>query len=391
MRAIVLQLTVVPCRSMFPSWRLGLLMTATPYCHRCEPVWGVLRVAAHWLDSSGWIRYVICNWTCVVIYPMLWGELGTREVILTWLTHLASHQYHSAKRHLSRIQKDPDISHCHLPGCQHLQRSGCRNDNNAYFSGYAELWMKTIANRAHWCMPEESIISGTYQCTIGYREDITLLVSVCWILSTAWEILALCLVVWIAVQHFRELRQQSAAGMIRNCFTVLIKTHVLYFARWVHTVNIAPISAQGHASFVAVSCFSLVIDSSPTLSAVCAGPCMWPWFITSIGKFPGQSDLWWVSSAFAGRTVVCAGTTPDPWRSRISREARSWFWRSNWHGHNGFPGAHSYIDWQWCVAREILGEVNCYLVIRWVRDYVFGLSIRPMQYLFSHLVFWRGF
>lgn len=165
-------------------------------------------------DSECWIRYVICNWTCVVIYPMLWVinitrlnaiYQGSRKILIFLIvTFLAVNIYNAAVAVMTT--------------------------------------MHTLV--------EESIISGTYQCTIGYREDITLLVSVCWILSTAWEILALCLVVWIAVQHFRELRQQSAAGMIRNCFTVLIKTHVLYFA-----------------SFVAVSCFSLVIDSSPTLSA----------------------------------------------------------------------------------------------------------------------------
>lgn len=165
-------------------------------------------------DSECWIRYVICNWTCVVIYPMLWVinitrlnaiYQGSRKILISLIaTFLAVNIYNVAVAVMTT--------------------------------------MHTLV--------EESIVSGTYQCTIGYKEDITLLVSVCWTLSTAWEILALCLVIWIAVQHFCELRQHSAAGIVRNCFTVLVKTHVLYFA-----------------SFVAVSCFSLVIDLSPTLSA----------------------------------------------------------------------------------------------------------------------------
>ncbi|KAG1750030.1 uncharacterized protein EDB91DRAFT_781826 [Suillus paluster] len=59
-----------------------------------------------------------------------------------------------------------------------------------------------------------------------------------WILNTVWEVLALCLAVRIAVTHFRELRRQSVGGIIGDCFTVLMKTHVVYFA-----------------SFLAVSCF----------------------------------------------------------------------------------------------------------------------------------------
>jgi len=94
---------------------------------------------------------------------------------------------------------------------------------------------------------EELILSGTYQCAIGVAEHSLILTSVAWILSLVWEVLALCLAVWIAVKHFRELRQHSTGGVMEDCFTVLMKTHVLYFA-----------------SFVAVSCFDIVVDLSPT-------------------------------------------------------------------------------------------------------------------------------
>ncbi|KAG1764292.1 hypothetical protein EV702DRAFT_110010 [Suillus placidus] len=96
---------------------------------------------------------------------------------------------------------------------------------------------------------EEAVLSGTYQCMIGYAGDVRLLDSMTWILATVWEVLALCLAGWIAVKHFRELRQHSTSGIIGDCFMALMKTHVSYFA-----------------SFVAVSAFEMSY-LSPTLSA----------------------------------------------------------------------------------------------------------------------------
>ncbi|KAG2130815.1 uncharacterized protein EDB93DRAFT_1255706 [Suillus bovinus] len=96
---------------------------------------------------------------------------------------------------------------------------------------------------------EEYILSGTYMCQINYQEDVLLLDSITWILGSVLEVLALCLAVWIVVKHFRELRRHSAGGIIGDCFSVLIKTHMSYFA-----------------SFVAVSCFTLVFELSPTIS-----------------------------------------------------------------------------------------------------------------------------
>ncbi|KAG2107781.1 hypothetical protein BD769DRAFT_1779423 [Suillus cothurnatus] len=59
----------------------------------------------------------------------------------------------------------------------------------------------------------------------------------------------MCLPVWIAVKHFRELRQHSTSGIIGDCFTVLMKTHLSYFV-----------------SFLAISCFQIGLFS-PTISA----------------------------------------------------------------------------------------------------------------------------
>ncbi|KAG2087348.1 hypothetical protein BD769DRAFT_485215 [Suillus cothurnatus] len=96
---------------------------------------------------------------------------------------------------------------------------------------------------------EEFVLSGTYQCIIGYTKYPLFLLFMTWILTTVWEVLALCLAVWITVKHFRELRRHSTRGIIGDCFTVLIQTHVSYFA-----------------SFLAISCLQLG-SSSPTLSA----------------------------------------------------------------------------------------------------------------------------
>ncbi|KAG2032126.1 hypothetical protein BDR03DRAFT_970997 [Suillus americanus] len=96
---------------------------------------------------------------------------------------------------------------------------------------------------------EEFVLSGTYQCIVSSAGDALFLSSMTWMLSTVWEVLALCLAVWIAVKHFRELRQHSTNNIIGDCFTVLMQTHVSYFA-----------------SYFAVSCFHFGLFS-PTLSA----------------------------------------------------------------------------------------------------------------------------
>jgi hypothetical protein len=81
-------------------------------------------------------------------------------------------------------------------------------------------------------IPEESVLSGTHYCLSYYPEGKTpLLIGNDWdyVTGLIWEIIALSLAVWIVIKHFRELRQQSRWN-IRDCFTVLIQTHVFYFA-----------------------------------------------------------------------------------------------------------------------------------------------------------------
>jgi hypothetical protein len=81
--------------------------------------------------------------------------------------------------------------------------------------------------------PEELILSGILMCSFDFEGDTLLLFSMIWMLSTVWEVLALCISVWIAVKHFRDLRRLGppTGSTIGDCFRVLIQSHVLYFAR----------------------------------------------------------------------------------------------------------------------------------------------------------------
>jgi preprotein translocase subunit SecG len=96
---------------------------------------------------------------------------------------------------------------------------------------------------------EEFILSSTYQCVFDYSGEFLFLDFMTWILGTVWEVFALCLAVWIAVKHFHELRRHSTGSITGDCFTVLMKTHVIYFA-----------------SFVAVPCFHIGFFT-PTVAA----------------------------------------------------------------------------------------------------------------------------
>ncbi|KAG1798420.1 uncharacterized protein HD556DRAFT_1461574 [Suillus plorans] len=102
-----------------------------------------------------------------------------------------------------------------------------------------------------YIVTEELILSGTYMCNYGFEGDAQLLISMLWMLNTVWEVLALCLSVWIVVKHFLELRRfgLSTGSIIGDCFRVLIKSHVLYFV-----------------SFACVSCLQLFYVS-PEIAA----------------------------------------------------------------------------------------------------------------------------
>jgi hypothetical protein len=77
-------------------------------------------------------------------------------------------------------------------------------------------------------IPEELIFSGNYQCNFTILNAQSLIQKT-WILGTVWEIVALCLAVWVAVKDFRT--QPSTGSVMGDCLAVLMKTHVLYFLR----------------------------------------------------------------------------------------------------------------------------------------------------------------
>jgi hypothetical protein len=81
---------------------------------------------------------------------------------------------------------------------------------------------------------EEYVLSGARVCSYGFQDDFMIQMEIAWILTTAWEFLALFLAVCIAVKHFRELQRPSSGWTVGDCFTILIKTHVFYFARFVY-------------------------------------------------------------------------------------------------------------------------------------------------------------
>ncbi|KAG2051189.1 hypothetical protein BDR06DRAFT_1010557 [Suillus hirtellus] len=156
----------------------------------------------------GWILYIAVNWMYVVIFAML------RIIVITRL-HAMYQQSRKMLIFLIVIFLADTIFNV----------------------------VVSVMSMRH-TLGEEYILSGTYECATTYGDNTILLNSITWIFGSAWEVLVLFLATWIAIKHFRELRQHSTGGVIKDCFTVLIKSHMFYFL-----------------SFVAVSVFNLVILS----------------------------------------------------------------------------------------------------------------------------------
>ncbi|OAX32719.1 hypothetical protein K503DRAFT_587042 [Rhizopogon vinicolor AM-OR11-026] len=94
---------------------------------------------------------------------------------------------------------------------------------------------------------EETITYGLHLC--GDNGYDSLLLSVTWMLAAVWELLALCLAAWIALKHFRELQRRPTGLIAGDYLTVLIKSHLCYFA-----------------GFAVVTCFNISYALSPKLS-----------------------------------------------------------------------------------------------------------------------------
>ncbi|OAX32076.1 hypothetical protein K503DRAFT_21203 [Rhizopogon vinicolor AM-OR11-026] len=87
---------------------------------------------------------------------------------------------------------------------------------------------------------EVLVLSGIHECVYSAEGDAQTHSKEAWVFGIAWELLALCLALWIVVKHIRELQQSSTRWTAGDCFKVLIKTHVLYFI-----------------AFAVVSCFNI--------------------------------------------------------------------------------------------------------------------------------------
>jgi len=120
---------------------------------------------------------------------------------------------------------------------------------------------------------DEVVISGGYQCTAKGGD--THVIAKSWILSTAWEVLALCLAAWIAVKHFLELRHSSTGWMVEDCFAVLIKTHVVYFAAFaaVSFFNIGLLSPNlSYSSTLGFEIYNGVLRTASLIQMFVLGP-----------------------------------------------------------------------------------------------------------------------
>ncbi|KAG2100471.1 uncharacterized protein F5147DRAFT_777031 [Suillus discolor] len=133
-----------------------------------------------------WMMYIIWFWTGIVVFPMLCVIIITR--------------LHAMYQRARKILIFLVVTFLAINT----------------FDGVAAI-MSTMHTSG-----EEFILSGTYQCTTGYTGDTLVLDSVTWILGIVWEVLTLCLAIWIAGRTYN--------------------------------------------SFVVVSCFSLIIEFSPTVS-----------------------------------------------------------------------------------------------------------------------------
>ena len=108
-------------------------------------------------------------------------------------------------------------------------------------------------------MSDEFVLSGTHACGYIVDGNAQFLVSMTWILGGVWEALALFLAIWIAVKHFRELPRPTIWA-IGDCFTILVKSHVFYFARWGYKLNLIQylFPFKLHSSFAFVTFLQII-------------------------------------------------------------------------------------------------------------------------------------
>ncbi|KAG2348164.1 hypothetical protein BDR05DRAFT_610456 [Suillus weaverae] len=133
---------------------------------------------------------------------------------------------------------------------------------------------------------EELVLSGTHLCTYNNPGDFGFMASMIWMLNTIWEVLALCLSVWIAVKHFRGLRRlgPSTGSSIGDCFRVLIRSHVLYFASFA-SVSCVQLAYLSPALFASNSMGAQIFSSTFQILLVVQMFVLGPRLILSVREF----------------------------------------------------------------------------------------------------------
>ncbi|OAX33013.1 hypothetical protein K503DRAFT_560672 [Rhizopogon vinicolor AM-OR11-026] len=130
----------------------------------------------------------------------------------------------------------------------------------------------TIAIGSSHISGEELVLSGLHQCILLGNKQI--LVAETWIFGSVWEVLILCLAIWIAVKHFRELRRPSEEWTIGDCFTILIKTHVHYFVGFTTAacLNLGLLSPTFENSLTAETIYTGFIQLAQVVQLFVLGP-----------------------------------------------------------------------------------------------------------------------
>ncbi|KAG1817915.1 hypothetical protein EV424DRAFT_1556708 [Suillus variegatus] len=135
---------------------------------------------------------------------------------------------------------------------------------------------ETVMGHGSLGTPEELILSGMHTCDYGIGSDERLLISMAWGLNTVWEVLALCLSVWVAVKHFRDLRQlaPSTGSTMGDWFRVLIQSHALYFASFVGVscLHLAALSPEIAKSDLGVSILGSALQIFMVIQMFVLGP-----------------------------------------------------------------------------------------------------------------------
>ncbi|KAG2104411.1 uncharacterized protein F5147DRAFT_775674 [Suillus discolor] len=122
---------------------------------------------------------------------------------------------------------------------------------------------------------KEFVLSGYHICLVQidtYRMNLNheMVIPI-----AIWEILAFLLAVWIVILRFYEIRQSQSGSTIGDCFTMLIKSHALYFLAFatVACFNIGDLApGLRHSTTVADDIYAGALRIARVLQMFVLGP-----------------------------------------------------------------------------------------------------------------------